>query len=53
MITNILKPGTDDACCGCCKHMEYEDTDGHGHCEKLKWTVYCGDVCDQFKNKTK
>lgn len=43
--------GTDEECCGGCKHFLYEDTDGIGYCNKHKVKSYCGAVCNDFEEE--
>lgn len=49
MVKCLLRPGIDDACCGGCRHMEYEDTYGYGHCGKIKLLVHCSLACDYYE----
>lgn len=44
---------TDERCCGCCQHFQYEDIDGYGYCDKdkVKPEAHCSDVCKAFKHR--
>lgn len=49
-----LTERTDERCCGACKFMECEDTDGYGYCctrSIRDMEVHCSDVCDLFKER--
>lgn len=39
-----------DKCCGNCKHMENQDLDGFGWCEKTKTETHCELSCDCYES---
>ena len=48
---DTLAQGTDDHCCGACRFMQYEDTDGYGYCNNYAREVHCSNVCQHFESR--